>query len=118
LNKIIEFFLAVINSDSLGELAVRTVEGADDSGATTAFTGTATTAVQSIPATADKVISSVTFAVDGKNVQISADNEESFFNVPDKSMGSKDIRGGIRQIQIKTSSGSTDFDFWIDFKEH
>jgi len=117
IEKLITFLLKTIRTDSRGKPSIQVIEGVDNTGRTEAFTGTATTTVQSIPLVAGEVISSFVFAVDGKNVKISADDELSFFNVPDKGMGSKDVKGGIKQLQVKTSSGSTDFDLWVDFKE-
>lgn len=91
-------------------------ETSDNDGSTTAFSGTATTTPADIPAVADKVISGFVFQVDGENVEISADGGTTYFKVPKKGTGSKDIKGNITQLKVRTSTGTTDYSFWVDFE--
>lgn len=92
-------------------------ESSDNIGSTVAFNGTATTSVQSIPAVADKIISGFGLTVSGNNVEISTDGGATFFRLPRRASITWDVKGEIRQIQIRTSSGSTDFDFLINFED-
>ena len=92
-------------------------EISDICGSTEAFSGTATTIVQDIPSVAGNIISGFMFSVDGNNVQISADGGVTYFNVPRKATGYKQVKGEITQLKVRTSSGSTGFDFWVDFED-
>ena len=91
-------------------------EGRDNNGSTVAFSGTATTTPADVPGSPGNRISGFMFSVDGENIQISADGGASYFDVPKKAIGYKDIKGEPTELKIKTSSGSTDYNLWIDFE--
>ena len=91
-------------------------ETQDNVGTTIAYSGTATTTAAAVPAVADKVISGFMWVVDGSNVEISADGGVTFFRLPKNSQGYKDIKGSPQQLRIRTSSGSTGYDLWVDFE--
>lgn len=89
----------------------------DNDGSTVGFSGTATTSITDIPSVADKRISGFMFTVDGENIQISADGGTTYFDVPKKGNGAKDIKGDITQLKIRTSTGTTDYSLWVDFED-
>lgn len=99
-------------ADVLGQFEI-----SDNSGSTEAFSVTATTSVQSVPSTPGEIISGFMFSVNGNNVEISADGGVSFFKLPKDAVGAKDIKGEITQLQVRTSSGSTALELWIDFED-
>ena len=92
------------------------IEVSDNEGRSEAFSGTATTSVTNIPSSAGQKISEALVAVDGNNVQISFDGGTSFWDVPKKAAFAWDVKGEITQIQIKTSSGSTDYSILVNFE--
>jgi hypothetical protein len=93
-------------------------EISDNNGTTEGFSGTATTTPANVPLSAGNVISGFMWAVDGENVEISADGGASYFLLPKKSEGFKDIKGEPTQLIIKTSSGTAGYALWIDFEEN
>ena len=93
-------------------------ESSDNQGSTEAFSGTATTTPANVPAVAGNKISGFLFTVDGNNVEISVDGGTTFWQVPKKATGYKDVKGEPTQLQIRTSSGNTDYSLWIDFEEN
>lgn len=97
---------------------VSQMEIEDNSGRSQAFNGTASTTVANVPAVAGEAISQLLLYVDGKNVEVSFDSGTSFFLMPDNGVLSWDVKGGITQVQIRTSSGTTDYSMLINFEEY
>lgn len=91
-------------------------ETSDNDGSTVAYSGTATTTFASVPASPGARISGFMFQVAGENVQISADGGTSYFDIPKKGTGAKDVKGEITQLRIKTSSGTSAYSLWVDFE--
>ena len=88
----------------------------DATASSTAFSGTATTVVQNVPAVADKVILSAIIYADSKNLQVSFDSGATFFTFLRRGALVKDVKGDQTQIQIQTTTGSVDFEIILDFE--
>ena len=93
-------------------------EISDNDGSSVAFNVTATTTFQNVPSVAGNRISGFLFNMDGSNVEISTDGGTTYFQFPRNATGFKDVKGSPTQIQVRTSSGSTDVSLWIDFETY
>jgi hypothetical protein len=89
----------------------------DNIGSTVAFNGTATTSVQSVPALAGTSISDALIISSGRRLQVSFDGGGTFLNVPRNGAIAWNVKGQVAQLQVRTSSGTTDFDLLINFED-
>lgn len=92
-------------------------ESEDNIGSTRGYSGVATVVAANVPAVAGKAISGFMWAIDGENLEISADGGLTFFKVPKKSEGFKDIKGRPTQLIVKTSVATCGYSLWIDFED-
>lgn len=93
-------------------------EISDNAGRTEAFSVTATTTPQSVPAVAGEQISGFLFSIEGRDVEISTDGGTSYFPFPRDAQGAKDVKGEITQLSVRTSAGSATVNLWIDFEDN
>lgn len=92
-------------------------EVSDNCGSTVAFDGTATTSVSLVPAVAGEAISQIYFNAIGRNLEVSFDNGTTFYAFDRKDRFTWDVKGEITQLQIRTSSGSSDWSAIINFED-
>jgi len=87
------------------------------SGTTVSFTGTATTTPVNVPAAADKIITGAGILRDstGSTLEVSFDNGTTFFTLEKTDSITWDVKGDIKQLKFKTSSGSVAFRVLINF---
>jgi len=91
----------------------------DNAGATVAYSGTATTTPANVPASADKVISGISYwNKSADEYQISFDGGTTYHDVDKKSFNSHDVKGLITQVSIKTAVGTADYKMIINFEDY
>lgn len=92
-------------------------EVVDNEGSTKVETGTASTTVAAVPAVADKVISG--FAIDNigtNDILISMDGGSTFKTVNKKAFFSWNVKGNIKQLFVKTLTGTSDYEIVINYE--
>lgn len=81
----------------------------DNAGATTAFSGTATTTPANVPSSAGAVISGAYIRSEDNNLEVSFDGGTSYFPLNRNESISWNVMGEITQLSLRTSSGSADY---------
>ena len=94
------------------------VETSDNVGSTKAYQGNATSTPSQVPAIANNVISQAGITNTGStDLQISFDNGVTYTNLLKKEFLSWDVKGKIKQLFVKTNTGSTSYDILINFED-
>jgi len=86
-------------------------------GASTAYVGTATTSVASVPSVAGNAISQCLIRALDKNIEISLDGGTTFLMMEKNDALTWDVKGEITQIQIKTSVATGAYRMLINTEE-
>ena len=84
-------------------------------GGTENFSGTLNTTAIQIPSSADKIISGFLIVADGSNIEFSDDGGSTWFPLERRERISWDAKGLIKQISLRTSSGTADYRAKINF---
>lgn len=91
----------------------------DNSGSTVAEEGTATTTVQSVPSSPGNIIAGLSSWNDGSvPLEISFDGGTTYFKQDKKSFFSHNVKGEVRQLQVRTASGTAGFRFILNLEEY
>ena len=90
----------------------------DNVGRSESFSGTATTVVQNIPSVSGEIISGVIFVAEENNIEVSFDSGTSFFQLDRNDVLNLDVKGEIRQFQVRAISGNRDFKCIVNFEDY
>jgi len=83
-------------------------------GATTAYTGTATTTFANVPSSAGGVISGCLIKPLGNNFEVSFDGGTSYLPISRNSVFTWDVKGEITQLRVRTSSSTSDYEILLN----